>query len=198
VTLQILTMPKRIGFIGFDGITALDMVGPAEAFIAANRCSNAHGFYETIILSPIGKPFRSETSMVINADASFDDAPPLDTIVVPGGPELRKPEITAAVVAFLKERERTTRRLVSICTGLYALAEAGFMNGRRAITHWQFAEIFSQEFPKVNIEPDLIYIRDGKCYTSAGVTAGIDLSLALISDDLGRSVALKVARASNF
>jgi transcriptional regulator GlxA family with amidase domain len=187
-------MPKRIGFIGFDGITALDMIGPVEAFDTANRCSNAQGFYQTLILSPAGKPFRSGASMVISADAGFDNAPPLDTIVVPGGAGLRKPAITDAVVAFLKRRERTTRRLVSVCTGLYALAQAGFMDGRRATTHWQFAETFSQQFPKVNIEPDWIYIRDGKFYTSAGVTAGIDLSLALISDDPGGSVALQVAR----
>jgi transcriptional regulator GlxA family with amidase domain len=132
--------------------------------------------------------------MVMSADVSFADAPALDTIVVPGGAGLRKPEVADAVVAFLKQRERRTRRIVSVCTGFYALAQAGFLDGRRATTHWQFAEAFSQKFPDVNIEPDAIYIRDGKFYTSAGVTAGIDLSLALISDDLGRSVALRVAR----
>lgn len=186
-------MTRHIGFIGFDGITALDMVGPLEAFDAANS-ANGSNFYKTLILSPAGKPFRSGASMVMNADASFGDAPPLDTIVVPGGAGLRKPEVTSTVVAFLKQRERRTRRIVSVCTGLYALAQAGFLNGRRATTHWQFAQAFSQKFPDVNIEPDAIYIRDGKFYTSAGVTAGIDLSLALISDDLGRSVALQVAR----
>ena len=187
-------MPRRIGFVGFDGITALDMVGPVEAFSAANRCPAAHGFYETFILSRFGKPFRSEAALVIGADASFDNAPPLDTIIVPGGAGLRRPENTDSVVAFLKRRERTTRRIVSVCTGLYALAQAGFMDGRRATTHWQFAEIFSQKFPKMHVEPDAIFIRDGKFYTSAGVTAGIDLSLALISADLGDSVALQVAR----
>lgn len=187
-------MPRNIGFIGFDGITALDLVGPVEVFDTANRYARGQNFYKTVILSPSGKAFRSGASMVISADASFGDAPPLDTIVVPGGAGLRVPVMTDAVVSFLKQRERKTRRIVSVCTGFYALAQAGFLDGRRATTHWQFAAPFSQKFPKVNIEPDAIYIRDGKFYTSAGVTAGIDLSLALVSEDLGHSVALQVAR----
>src|SRR5580698_4861351 len=154
------SMSRRIGFIGFDGVTALDMVGPVDAFNTANSYSNPKGFYQTVILSPSGKPFRSESAMVINADTSFDSAPSLDTIVVPGGAGLRRSANTDAVVTFLRRRERVTRRIVSVCTGLYALAQAGFMNGRRATTHWQFADMLLGKFPAVKLEPDSIFVRD--------------------------------------
>jgi transcriptional regulator GlxA family with amidase domain len=130
----------------------------------------------------------------VAADASFRDAPAFDTILVPGGAGLREPGIGAPVVAFLKARAKSTRRIVSVCTGLEALAQAGFMDGRRAATHWRFIPATIRKFPKIRIDADAIYVRDGKFYTSAGITAGIDLSLALVTEDLGEKIALAVAR----
>jgi transcriptional regulator GlxA family with amidase domain len=99
------------------------------------------------------------------------------------------------VADFLRRRAEGTRRIASVCTGLYALAEAGLMAGRRATTHWQFAPLMAQRFPDLRLNADALYLRDGKFFTSAGVTAGIDLTLALIADDLGEAVAMAVARA---
>jgi transcriptional regulator GlxA family with amidase domain len=187
-------MVKRIGFIGFDDITALDMIGPMEAFGTANAANGAVRAYELMILSASGKPFRSEGGVVIAANASFADAPSFDTIFVPGGCGLRNATIGTPVTAFLKDRARRTRRIASVCTGLFALAQTGLMDGRRATTHWRFVGEISRQFPQVLVEGDAIYLRDGKFYTSAGVTAGIDLSLALITEDLGEKAALGVAR----
>jgi transcriptional regulator GlxA family with amidase domain len=186
-------MGKRIGFIGYDQVTALDFVGPLEAFAAANNCAGRRA-YTPLIISVDGGPFRSETGMTITANENFATAPALDTLVVPGGAGLRKPGIARPILDFLRRRAAGTRRIASVCTGLYALAEAGLMDGRRATTHWRFANLMAQRFPHMRLEPDAIHIRDGKFHTSAGVTAGIDLTLSLIADDLGEAVALAVAR----
>ena len=188
-------MTKRIGFIGFNNITALDMIAPLEAFGIANTFvdGRAHA-YELIVMSASGKPFRSELGVSISPGVAFRDAPPLDTILVPGGAGLRDPEIAEPVVSFLKARARTTRRVASVCTGLEALAQAGLMNGRRATTHWRFAAAMAKKFPRMLIDSNDIYQQDGKYYSSAGITAGIDLSLSLISGDLGEKVAMAVAR----
>lgn len=188
-------MTKRIGFIGFDSITMLDLIAPLEAFGAANNFVEGRiRPYELTIVSAGGKPFCSELGVVMSASAGFKDAPPFDTILVPGGAGLRDAKISEPVVSFLKERARTTRRVASVCTGLEALAQAGLMNGRRATTHWRFSDAIAKRFPRLLVDANDIYRRDGKFFTSAGITAGIDLSLALISDDLGEKVAMAVAR----
>jgi transcriptional regulator GlxA family with amidase domain len=188
-------MAKRIGFIGYDNITALDLIAPLEAFGTANTFVEGRPHaYELIVMSASGKPFRSELGVSICASIAFKDAPPLDTILVPGGAGLRDPNISEPVVSFLKARARSTRRVASVCTGLEALAQAGLMNGRRATTHWRFAASIAKKFPRVLIDSDDIYRQDGKYYSSAGITAGIDLSLSLISDDFGERTAMAVAR----
>lgn len=186
-------MTRRIGFIGYDQVTALDLVGPLEAFAAANHCLGCNA-YQTIIVSRDGGAFRSEAGMILAADVSFAAAPAFDTLLVPGGAGLRQPATGTPIAAFLRRRAEGTRRIASVCTGLYALAQAGLMAGRRATTHWQFAPLLAQQFPDLKLDADAIYLRDGKFYTSAGVTAGIDLALALVADDLGETVALAVAR----
>lgn len=188
-------MTKRIGFIGYDNITALDLIAPLEAFGTANALVEGRAsFYEMIVMSASGKPFRSELGVTICPSVALKNAPSLDTILVPGGAGLRDPETAKPVVRFLKERARLTRRMASVCTGLEALAQAGLMNGRRATTHWRFAPAIAKKFPRLLIDSDKIYQQDGKYYTSAGITAGIDLSLSLISDDLGEKIAMAVAR----
>ena len=184
-------MTRRVGLIGYNGITALDLVGPAETFSAAN--AHAPGSYEILVLAAGSRPFVSEGGLKITPDIALDDAPVLDTVIVPGGVGLRDARVAAPVVAWLKARRRT-RRLASVCTGIYALGDSGLLDGKRATTHWRFAADVARRFPKIVLEPDAIYIRDGSIYTSAGVTAGIDLALALVEDDLGGGVALAVAR----
>lgn len=186
-------MVRRIGFIGFENVTALDLIGPLEVFAAANQCLGRPA-YDTVIASADGAAFRSEAGVVLAADTSFAAAPAFDTILVPGGSGLRQAPIARPVVAFLRRRAPATRRVASVCTGLFALAEAGLMQGRRATTHWNFAAMMRERFADVQLEIDAIYLRDGKFYSSAGVTAGLDLSLALVAEDMGEKLALAVAR----
>lgn len=184
-------MLRRIGLICFDTVTALDLTGPAEVFSMANElCASS---YELVMVGPALKPVRTDTGVRVLADVAFDDAPSLDTIFIPGGAALRDPVTAAPVVDWLRRR-RQTRRIASVCTGLYALAATGLLDGRRATTHWRFASDAARRFPKVAINPDAIFVQDGNLYTSAGVTAGIDLALALVESDLGRPLALSVAR----
>lgn len=186
-------MTRRLVFIGFDDITSLDLIGPLEAFAAANQYAGRRA-YETLLVSRTGSAFRGENGVRLCADAAFAAAPACDTLLIPGGCGLRDPRIGGPVAAFVKQRAGDTRRIASICTGIFALAETGLMNGRRATTHWRYAEMIAARHPLIRLEPDAIHIRDGKFFTSAGITAGIDLALSLIADDLGEKTSLAVAR----
>jgi transcriptional regulator GlxA family with amidase domain len=186
-------MKKHIAFVGYDNVTTLDLFGPLEVFNTANDVLGTKA-YQLSTVCASGKIFHGESGVRVAADMPFRDAPAFDTILVPGGAGLRDPKIGDPVVAFLKARARSTRRIVSVCTGLEALAQAGFMNGRRATTHWRFAAAIAKKFPQIKLDIDAIYIRDGKFYTSAGITAGIDLALALVADDHGEKTALRIAR----
>lgn len=187
---------RRIGLLGFDGVAAIDLTGVAEAFSIAD----GHGWreapsrYAPIVIGLTPAPFTAESGLRLIPETTLAKAPPLDTIIVPGGPGLREPEINAAVASWLKTRAASTRRIVSVCTGLYGLAASGLLDGRRATTHWLHAADAARRFPRVEIAPDAIFIKDGKFYTSAGMTAAIDLALALIEEDHGAALALATAR----
>jgi transcriptional regulator GlxA family with amidase domain len=186
---------RTIGLVGYDGVNALDFTGPHEAFTSAASAGRAEeSAYRVICLSLDGRPFRSRSGLLLAADMALADAPALDTLIIPGGPGVREPAILGPLSAWLAGRAAGTRRLVSVCTGIFALGEAGLLDGRRATTHWRYASLVAKRFPAIRLEPDAIFIRDGSIWTSAGVTAGIDLALALIEDDLGPSAALKIAR----
>ncbi len=189
--------PKRIGFFLFDGVVALDFVGPIEAFSTAaitDENGNRQLCYEVITIGVTGKTVVSDSRLRIQPDKSISNAPVLDTLVVPGGPGLRRSSVESALVPWLKSRVRKIRRIASVCTGIDALASAGLLDGRNATTHWRFAKDVARRFPRIHLDDDAIFIKDGQFYTSAGVTAGIDLSLALIEEDYGAKVALAVAR----
>jgi transcriptional regulator GlxA family with amidase domain len=187
---------KRIGLVGFDGVAALDLTGVLDAFRIADgadwRAPPAR--YETLVLGLTEAPFVAESGLRIQPDATLEQAPDLDTIVVPGGAGLREPQTNAIVAAWLRGRAARSRRLVSICTGLYGLAATGLMSGRRATTHWRHAADCARRFPELSLAPDAIFIKDGPFYSSAGMTAGIDLALSLIEEDHGPSLALAAAR----
>jgi transcriptional regulator GlxA family with amidase domain len=189
--------PKRIGFIGFDGVVALDLIGPVEAFdsvkIHEGKGQSCRG-YDVVIIGLTRRPFVAESGVVFQPQKTLQNAPILDTLIIPGGKGLQKPYIAKMVSAFVKKRALRTRRIVSICTGIYGLAATGLLAGRQVTTHWRFAPDVARRFPDLRISDNAIFVKDGPFYTSAGVTAGIDLSLFLIEEDYGSRVALAVAR----
>jgi transcriptional regulator GlxA family with amidase domain len=186
---------RHIGLLGFDGFAAIDLVGVLDAFYIAggNDWQTPSERYITTVIGLTDQPFRSESGFRLLPHVTLKDAPPLDTIVVPGGPGLREEKTNAIVAEWLRSRANT-RRVVSVCTGLYGLAASGLLDGRRATTHWEHAAAAQRQFPNVHIEPDAIFVRDGRFYSSAGMTAGIDLALALIEEDHGPALALSTAR----
>lgn len=187
---------RRIGIIGYEGVQGLDIAGPVDAFSAANQIAAEHAPpYEITILAPSKRPFTTESGMILVPHERLEDAALLDTVIVPGGRGVRvQPKTRAAIAAWLKKHTGAIRRVASVCTGIYALAEAGILDGKKATTHWRFGADVAAKWPKVDVNCDAIFLREGNVYTSAGITAGIDLALALIEDDLGNDVALAVAR----
>jgi transcriptional regulator GlxA family with amidase domain len=190
-------MPISVAFLGFEQINALDLVGPAEAFASVllerpnNKLENG---YTVSIAGLIGRQFVAESGIAFHPHTTLAKAPKFDTIIIPGGRGLRDAKTNRAVADWIKSRAAGTRRIVSVCTGIYGLAASGLLNGRRVTTHWRFASDVAARFPALKVEPNALYLKDGPFYTSAGVTAGIDLALALIEEDYGRRVALGVAR----
>ncbi|MFM9610242.1 GlxA family transcriptional regulator [Streptomyces sp. V2] len=174
----------------FDGVQSLDVSGPAEVFAGTHVF--APGSYRIVTASLDGAPVRTTSGLTLVPDAALSGVPVPDTLLVPGGPGTRgeAPEL----VAWLRDNGKRARRLVSVCTGAIRLAQAGFLDGRRATTHWAYCAKLAEDHPEVDVDPEPIYVRDGAVSTSAGVTAGIDLALALVEEDLGREIALSVAR----
>lgn len=175
----------------FDDVQSLDVSGPVEVFAGAGaRPGDA---YRISTASLDGAPVRTSSGLTLVPDGALADAPVPHTLLVPGGRGTRTPP--AALVDWLREHAPRAERLVSVCTGALLLAGAGLLDGRRATTHWAFCDKLARDHPAVEVEPDPVYVRDGHVATSAGVTAGIDLALALVEEDLGREAALAVARA---
>jgi len=191
--------PKRIGFLGYDGVQGLDLVGPLEAFMAARldgdkEETKLQPLYETLIIGLDQGAFTSETGIVIHPSKTLYNAPLLDTLIIPGGRSLRSGDTSTNISEWLKRRARLIRRIAAVCTGVYAVAPTGLLDGRRVSTHWRFARDLANRFPALKVDSDALFVKDDKFYTSAGITAGIDLSLALIEEDYGPNVALSVAR----
>ncbi len=184
----------RIGFLGFDGVTALDLVGPAEVFSTAVPDGVPKAPYELVTIGVAARPFSSNSGLVFKPSRTLETAPELDTLIVPGGEGLRDPRVNAKVTAWIRARAGRIRRIVSVCTGIYGLAPTGLLDGRRVTTHWKFAADVARRFPRLRVEPDALFVKDWPFYTSAGVTSGIDLSLALVEEDFGPQLALAVAR----
>ena len=190
------SIPKRVGFLGYDGVQALDLVGPLEAFMtaAADEDESPEPRYETLVIGLTDRPFTSETGIVFQPHNTLKNCPALDTLIIPGGRALRDGETSTIISEWLTPRADRIRRIASVCTGVYALAPTGLLDGRKVTTHWRFARDLAKRFPNLRVEHDALFLRDEKFYTSAGITAGIDLALALIEEDCGPRVALSVAR----
>jgi transcriptional regulator GlxA family with amidase domain len=181
-------MKRRVVFVVFPGITALDLVGPHEVLGAA-------GHYELMVAAPHAGVVRTTRGPGIVAHRALPSVRgPIDTLLVVGGDGAFAAAKDPQLVQAVRRLARRSRRVASVCTGSFVLAAAGLLDGKRATTHWSACEYLAQRYPLVAVEPDPIFVRDGNVWTSAGVTAGMDLALALVADDLGRDVALRVAR----
>lgn len=186
---------RRTGFLAYDGMQALDLFGPLEAFQETNEILDCPvPLYENLVVTQDGGPVTSSSGVVISAHASLRDCPPLHTLVIPGGEGARKPDFPQAVLDWIVATEPATQRIGSVCTGLFILARTGLIDSMKATTHWHHAKEAQQAFPGLRVSPDALYIREGKFFTAAGVTAGIDMTLALIEEDAGTHAASRVAR----
>jgi transcriptional regulator GlxA family with amidase domain len=191
------TAPRRIEVLAFPDVQMLDVAGPIQVFTAASeRATSPHGRlpYETRVVAPEGAEIRATAGLAFATEPLPDPAEPLDTLIVAGGQGVMRAAEDASLVDWLKLRAGTARRTASVCTGAFLLAATGLLDRRRAVTHWEYCDELSRRHPAVTAECDPIFVHDGPVWSSAGVTAGIDLSLALVEEDLGRAVALSVAR----
>ena len=188
------SQPYRIAIVGFDQIQGLDLMGPMDAFAAANELTPDGGCYEIAVVAETKRPFHTSSGLTVMPDYAAADAPDCDTLIVPGGSGGRQPETMRWLVPWLAERAPAARRIASVCSGIYPLAATGLLDGRKVTTHWSHASDVARRFPALRVDGNAIFIKQNRFYTSAGVTAGIDLSLALIEEDFGGRLALSVAR----
>jgi transcriptional regulator GlxA family with amidase domain len=195
--------PRTVVIVGFDGCQTLDLVGPIEVFAAAAQAqarlgARDPGYVTRLACASRTRAIHGTSGLTLHADTTLAalarGRAPIDTLVIGGGEGARA---AAGVPAILRDVVRVAaraRRVASVCTGAYVLAAAGLLDGKRATTHWAYCEALATTYPRIKVEDDPIYVRDGAVWTSAGVTAGIDLSLAMVEDDLGRELAMLIAR----
>jgi transcriptional regulator GlxA family with amidase domain len=180
---------RRVVITAPPPVQVLDIVGPLEVF------ANATGYHVEIATPDGDHQLRTNRGFGLSGATPLHAIEgPIDTLVVAGGPGAECGSYDSAFLAWIAEAASRSRRVASICTGAFMLAAAGLLDGKRAVTHWAFCDRLAREFPNVIVCPDPIYLRDGSIYTSAGITAGIDLTLALVEEDHGHQAALQVAR----
>lgn len=177
---------RRVVLLAVEGCQSLDVTGPLEVLHAA-------GGYRVDVVTPGGRPVRASSGLSLAGGAGLDEAP-LHTLLVAGGEGTRRAAADAELGAWVARASARARRTASVCTGAFLLAAAGVLDGRRATTHWAWTAALRRRFPRVDVLDDPIFVRDGEVWTSAGVTAGIDLALALAEQDRGPEVARRVAR----
>jgi transcriptional regulator GlxA family with amidase domain len=186
---------QKVAIVVHEGVQALDVAGPIDVFAEANGFINPEDRYETCLVAASRDPMRASNHMQIVADLSFEEAAgDFAIMLVAGGPGLPSAEPDPAMSEWLKSACRRSDLYGSVCTGAFALGHAGMLDGRVVTTHWQNAQRLAMLFPHANVEHDRIYVRDGDLVTSAGVTAGIDLTLSIVSERHGAAVALSVAK----
>ncbi len=185
---------KHVAFLTFDGVLALDIAGPAEVLSMAGRSAPKGTGYRIHYLSLQGGMVKTRSGINLQTIAVSDPLPKLDTIIVAGGQGAETCSSHDPLVRWVADRSSRVRRMCSVCTGAFVLAAAGLLNGRRAVTHWNSGAEFSRRYPQVELDLKPIYIHDHGIWTSAGVTAGIDLALALVEDDYGRASTLAIAK----
>lgn len=190
--------PRRIAILAFDGVQSLDITGPAEVFNGVSRRAVDKGEappYGVELIAPRSGLFNTTGGIRMQADRSTAACRgPIDTLIVAGGQGAPAAAADPALRRWLVRATERSRRVASVCTGALVLAAAGLLDGRRATTHWASCDQLAREHPEVKLEPDAIFVRDGELWTSAGVTTGMDLALAMVEEDLGHEVALEIAR----
>jgi transcriptional regulator GlxA family with amidase domain len=187
-------MSRRIEFLAFPDVQLLDVTGPFQVLASANDLIGHPAPYALGVVSAAPGPILSSSGLTLFADTLSPPGTPLDTLIIAGGAGVYTACQDAGLVDWITRRAQDARRVASVCSGAFLLAATGLLDGRRATTHWSRCARLRAEHPAVRVEQDPIYINDGKIWTSAGVTAGIDMALALLQADLGRSIATAVAR----
>jgi transcriptional regulator GlxA family with amidase domain len=190
--------PRRVVLLAYDDMNLLDLAGPLQAFATANRLSLAGGapaLYQTVIASVHGGAVMSSAGLAVETEAIATlGAAAIDTLIVAGGCKGETFTVCPLLAHWIEEHAASARRICSVCTGAFVLAAAGQLRGRRVATHWAWVERLRQRHPDLRVDADALYIHDGRVWTSAGVTAGIDMSLALIEADVGHRIAIQTAR----
>jgi transcriptional regulator GlxA family with amidase domain len=192
-------MLKRVVIVVYPGFELLDATGPASVFASANLAREEDGeapYYALQVGSPSGGLVASGSGVAIDTSALPKIGGRLDTILVSGAEPAAvvKAADTVELKRWLRRRTETVERLGSVCAGTFVLAAAGLVNGRRVATHWSACAPLARLYPAVTVDPDALYVVDGKVWTSAGVTTGIDMALAMVTEDLGRAIASRVAK----
>lgn len=191
--------PRRIVILGVPPVDALDVIGPAEVFAHANRLQGegASPYLLELVSAGTELDLASDTGISLKAVRTLEQerrsSKPIDTLIVATGFEALG-KMDEATIEWVRKRSSSVRRICSICVGAFVLAEAGLLDGRRATTHWRMASRLAELYPSVRVDPTPIWIADGNVYTSAGISSGIDLALALVSEDLGDDIALEIAK----
>jgi transcriptional regulator GlxA family with amidase domain len=190
--------PIRIAITAYDGVSLLDLGGPLEAFRIASAFAgprNRRVAYDCSVISMRGGTIKTADGVeLVTLPARSVARKPIDTLIVPGGFFVEDVIRDSELAQWIRRRAPSCRRVCSVCVGSFMLAAAGLLDGKRAATHWMHAPLLATQYPKIKVEPDAIFVRDGRVWSSAGVTTGIDLALALIEQDAGREVAMSVAR----
>jgi transcriptional regulator GlxA family with amidase domain len=188
---------RLVVIVCFPGVQPLDVVGPHEVFAGATRLlasSHKPGGYQVELVASTPGPVTAESGLVLVASHPLPRARSIDTLLVPGGDGVFDARADQRLVSFVRRAARTTRRVGSVCSGTFLLAEAGLLDGRTVTTHWRRAGQLADEYPELRVDADPIYIHDDTIWTSAGVTAGIDLALAMVEQDHGPDLAQTIAR----
>ncbi|OKI00354.1 AraC family transcriptional regulator [Streptomyces sp. CB02923] len=185
--------PRRVAFLVFDGVRALDVSGPCEVFHQAEQFGCP---YELVLVSARGGTVTTSAGLALAGTVAAADAGPVDTVVIAGADRLAglSPDGDAELLAAAEVLAGPAARVASVCSGAFVLAALGLLDGRRATTHWRHAGALARKFPLVRVEPDALHVRDGRYLTSAGISAGIDLALALVEEDHSSDLARRVAR----
>jgi transcriptional regulator GlxA family with amidase domain len=190
-------VPKRIGCLGFEGVDASHLAGPAST-LAAAVLEAGYGShiqcYQICIVGLTSEPFQTDSGVIFKPTETFETAPRFDTLVIPGGNGLLQPDVSEKISDWLLKHAIRTRRVAVIGSGIYGLAPTGLLDGREVTTHWRFASDVARRFPKLRLDHKRPLVKDGPFYTASGVAAAIDLSLALIEEDYGSHIALAAAQ----
>ncbi len=191
---------RPVSLVTYPGLEIIDLTGPMEVFAFANNALQRSGIcsepaYPMQVLAATPGPVTSSCGLRIIADKAYSDVQDgIDTLLIAGTPEVSCLLCDPALQDWVRTMAPRVRRLASVCTGAFLLAESGLLDGRRATSHWDYCDWLARDYPSVNVEPDRIFVRDGSISTSGGVTSGIDMVLSMVEEDWGSEVALLVAR----